>query len=126
MAGKHSTGSVPAFLLSKPVPKPSPAVRRGELLHVVGPVAFAEFRQAACAWSALDAERVEAQDAPLHPGSSGNDSSQPAVMLRHCDDCALNLGRDVLRALGNCPRWGKPRHGVESRCPAFVAKDGAR
>lgn len=46
--------------------------------------------------------------------------------LRRCEDCALNLGRDVLRALGNCPRWGKPRHGVESHCPAFVAKDGAR
>jgi hypothetical protein len=46
--------------------------------------------------------------------------------LRRCDDCQLHLTPDVLRALGNCPRWGKPRHGVESRCPAFVAKGGAR
>ena len=41
-------------------------------------------------------------------------------------DCQLHLTPDVLHALGNCPRWGKRRHGVESRCPAFVAKDGAR
>lgn len=41
--------------------------------------------------------------------------------MRRCDDCRLNLGRDVLRALGTCPRWGMPRTGVESRCPAFVA-----
>lgn len=25
-----------------------------------------------------------------------------------------------------CPHLGKPRHGVEARCLAFVAKDGAR
>jgi hypothetical protein len=45
---------------------------------------------------------------------------------RRCVDCQLHLTGDVLRALGSCPRWGKPRHGVESHCPAFVAKDGAR
>ena len=45
---------------------------------------------------------------------------------RRCVDCQLHLTGDVLRALGSCPRWGKPRHGVESHCPAFVAKDGAQ
>ena len=48
------------------------------------------------------------------------------VPHRRCDYCQLHLTPDVLRALGTCPRWGKPRHGVESRCPAFVAQDGAR
>lgn len=42
--------------------------------------------------------------------------------LRRCEDCRLDLCRDVLLALGNCPRWGKQREGVASRCPAFVAK----
>lgn len=42
--------------------------------------------------------------------------------LRRCEDCRLDLCRDVLRALSTCPRWGKPREGVESRCAAFVAK----
>lgn len=45
------------------------------------------------------------------------------VPMRSCDDCRLNLGRDVLRALGTCPRWGMVRAGVESHCPAFVGKD---
>lgn len=45
---------------------------------------------------------------------------------RRCADCQLHLTGDVLRALGSCPRWGKPRHGVERHCLAFVAKDGAR
>lgn len=48
------------------------------------------------------------------------------VPRRRCDDCQLHLTCDALHALGTCPRWGKRRHGVESRCPAFVAKDGAR
>ena len=30
------------------------------------------------------------------------------------------------QAAGACPRSGKPRRGVEARCLAFVAKDGAR
>lgn len=46
--------------------------------------------------------------------------------LRRCGDCQLDLGRDVLRALCTCPRWGKRRLGVESHCPAFVAKEGAQ
>jgi hypothetical protein len=49
----------------------------------------------------------------------------PLSPLRRCEDCRLDLCRDVLRAIGACPRWGKSRHGVESHCPAFVAKDGA-
>lgn len=53
----------------------------------------------------------------------------PAVPLRRCDDCQLNLGTGpgvTLRATFACPRFGKPRAGVEGPCPAFVAKDGAR
>ena len=48
------------------------------------------------------------------------------VPRRRCDDCQLHLTPDVLHALDTCPRWGKPRHGVETCCPAFVAKDGGR
>lgn len=54
MAIEKSTAGV--VLRSKPVP----AVIRGRLHHVVGPVAFAEFRRAVCAWSAAEAERVSA------------------------------------------------------------------
>jgi len=54
MAARNSTSpdGAPPFLLSKPVP----AVLRGRLHHVVGPVAFADFRRAVCAWSAAQAE----------------------------------------------------------------------
>lgn len=48
--------------------------------------------------------------------------------LRRCDDCQLNLGTrsgDTLRAAFACPRFGKPRAGVESRCTAFVPKVAA-
>jgi len=72
---------------------------------------------AASAWTAADVRRVD-MTRPLE--------QQTPPPLRRCDDCQLNLGRDVLRALGSCPRWGQSRHGVETRCPAFVAKDGAR
>lgn len=63
---------------------------------------------------------------PLSLSSRRVCDSDDEPPLRKCSDCALNLGRDVLRALGSCPRWGQPRHGAESHCPAFVAKDGAR
>jgi hypothetical protein len=46
--------------------------------------------------------------------------------LRRCADCALDLTRDVLRAIGTCPRWGTNRAGVETRCAAFVAKEVSR
>lgn len=52
-------------------------------------------------------------------------ASLPDAPLRRCDDCQLNLGTrpgDTLRAAFACPRFGKPRHGVESRCAAFVPK----
>lgn len=42
---------------------------------------------------------------------------------RRCDDCQLHLGRDVLRALAKCPRWGMVRAGIEVRCSAFVRKE---
>ena len=51
-----ATLNSPAFTL----PRPVPAVRRGDLVHIVGPIAFAEFRRAVCAWSAAEADRVEA------------------------------------------------------------------
>lgn len=104
----HSTGSVPAFLLSKPVSSIRPTIIRGQLCFAVADVAFTSFRQAACAWSAAESHRLDVAD------------YQPP--LRRCDDCRLNLGRDVLRSLGSCPRWGMCRAGVESHCPAFVAK----
>lgn len=46
--------------------------------------------------------------------------------LRRCHDCELNLGAGpgvTLRAAFACPMFGQPRHGVESRCVAFVPKD---
>lgn len=39
---------------------PRPAIVRGSLVHQVRDVLFAEFKGAACAWSAADAERAEA------------------------------------------------------------------
>lgn len=50
------------------------------------------------------------------------------VPLRRCDDCELNLGTApgvMLQAAFACPMFGRPRIGVESRCAAFVPKDGA-
>lgn len=53
------------------------------------------------------------------------DVAAPQIPLRRCDDCQLDLGRDVLRALGSCPRWGMRRAGVECRCSSFVPKAAA-
>jgi hypothetical protein len=59
MADRNSTPrGVSRFPLSKPVP----AVLRGRLCHVVVGVAFVEFRRAACAWSALEAHRLDRVD----------------------------------------------------------------
>lgn len=69
--------------------------------------------QAASAWAGADAHRVDTVQ-PL------KQQTRPA--LRRCDNCQLDLGREVLRALGACPRWGQPRAGAESHCPAFVRK----
>lgn len=90
---------------------------RGRLYFQTADVLFPIFVQSGRAWTAADADRVDIVQ-PLQ--------QQPPAPLRCCDDCQLHFGRDVLRAVGVCPRWGKPRHGVETRCPAFVAKDGAR
>jgi len=91
-----------------------PRIERGRLYFHIADVFFLAFTQATSAGNATEAHRLDII----------NPHAQDA--LRRCDGCALNLGRDVLRALGTCPRWGKRRHGVESHCPAFVAKDGAR
>jgi hypothetical protein len=94
-----------------------PRVERGRLYFQTADVLFPTFAQAAGAWSAAEAHRLDiAERHELRTQSP----------LRPCDDCELNRGRDVLRALGNCPRWGKPRHGFETHCPAFVAKGGER
>jgi hypothetical protein len=40
-----------------------------------------------------------------------------------CDDCRLDLEPGLtLRAAFACPRFGKPRRGVEGPCASFVAK----
>lgn len=111
-AANCSGGSLPASSRSVRI---RPLIRRGGLLFAVGDVAFPDRAQAVCAGSAAEAHRLDIVD-----------QQAPDAPLRRCDECALNLGRDVLRALGACPRWGKPRHGIETRCPAYVAKDGAR
>ena len=90
---------------------------RDRLYCQTADVLFPVFAQAGRAWAAADAHRLDMTQPP---------EQQTRAPLHRCDDCALNLGRDVLRALGSCPRWGKPRHGVEARYPAFVAKDGER
>jgi hypothetical protein len=41
---------------------PFPRILRGSLVHQVGDVAFVEFRHAACAWSALAADRPDSLD----------------------------------------------------------------
>lgn len=50
------------------------------------------------------------------------DNRTRSASIRRCDECQLHLGRDILRALATCPRWGMPRAGVEAPCPAFVPK----
>jgi hypothetical protein len=96
-----------------------PRVERVRLYFQTADVLVPTFIRAAGGWSAPEAHRLDAVE-----------SVQPELRTqcprRRCDDCQLNLTRDVLHALGNCPRWGKRRHGVETRCSAFVAKDGAR
>jgi len=90
---------------------------RGRLYCRIADANSPVFPQASRAWAAADP----------HPTSVDRGLEQPALPpLRRCGDCQLDLGRDVLRALAICPRWGKRRLGVESRCPAFVAKDGAQ
>jgi len=104
------------------------AIVRGDLVHVVGRAAFADFKRAVCAWSAAeaecdaqyDADRADAME--LHQQRKQQTKDAP---LRRCDDCALVLGRNCVRALDTCPRWGLVRAGVESRCDVFVAKEGA-
>ena len=57
----------------------------------------------------------------LHqPGATANAPIPFGLPLRRCNDCAHHLG-DPLKALG-CPRFGLPRHNVESRCAQFRAK----
>lgn len=120
-----SSGGVLSLLASKRFIKP--AIVRGDLVHVVGRAAFADFKRAVCAWSAAeaesdaqyDAERAEAMELRLPRKQQAKDAP-----LRRCDDCALVLGRNYMRALDTCPRWGQGRAGVESQCGAFVAKEG--
>lgn len=85
-----------------------PRVVRDRLHFEVGPVLLPSLAQAASAWSATETHRLDIAE------------EQPP--LRHCQDCQLDLCRDVLRALGSCPRWGMARDGIESRCAAFVPK----
>jgi hypothetical protein len=61
MATRYSTGQSPAFLLSKPVSSIPirPTVIRGQLVYVIGDVAFTSFRLAASAWSAAEAHRLD-------------------------------------------------------------------
>lgn len=96
-----------------------PRVERGRLYFQTADLLVPRLIQAVDGWRTAEADRLDAvESAQLElPAQSPR---------RRCDDCQLHLTRDVLRALGTCPRWGKRRHGVESRCPAFVAKDGAR
>ena len=96
-----------------------PRIERGRLYFQTADVLFPPFATAASAGRAAEAHRLDAVES-VHP------ERRAGHPLRRCDDCQLHLTRDVLHALGNCPRWGKRRHGAESRCPAFVAKDGAR
>jgi hypothetical protein len=53
----HSTGRWAGLrhAVSRAIPL-RPAIIRGQLYHVIANVAFIEFKQAACAWSAADAE----------------------------------------------------------------------
>jgi len=95
-----------------------PRIVRGRL-HFETADVLSTFAQAAVAWTAPEAHWLDAAE----PVRSDLRDKPPR---RRCDDCQLHLTPDVLHALGSCPRWGKPRHGVESHCPAFVAKGGVR
>ena len=96
-----------------------PRVERGRLYFQTADVLFPTFAQAAGAWTAAEARRLDVAE-PVEP------EPRAKFPRRRCDDCHLHLTGDVLRALGGCPRLGKRRRGVETCCPAFVAKDGAR
>ena len=48
------------------------------------------------------------------------EAREAAVPLRRCNDCVHHLG-DPMKAL-TCPRFGMPRHNVESHCAQFRAK----
>ena len=96
-----------------------PRIERGRLHYQTADVLSPSFAPAASARRAANAHRLDAVEL-VQPERR----ARPPV--RRCDDCQLHLTPDVLHALGSCPRWGKRRHGVESHCPAFVAKDGAR
>jgi hypothetical protein len=65
-------------------------------------------------WGAADAHQLDAIELQPELGAQS--------WRRRCDGCQLHLTRDVLHDLGNCPRWGKRRHGIENHCAAFVAK----
>lgn len=96
-----------------------PRVERGRLYFQTADLLVRTFAPGADGWGAAEAHRLDAVE-------SGQPERRAQPPRRRCDDCQLHLTPDVLHALGSCPRWGKRRHGVESRCPAFVAKDGAR
>ncbi|GFE84967.1 hypothetical protein GCM10011487_69670 [Steroidobacter agaridevorans] len=70
--------------------------------------------------------RLYSQAADARGADTPPPPQQELPPLRRCGDCQLDLGRDVLRALCACPRWGMQRFGVECGCPAFVAKGGAQ
>jgi hypothetical protein len=64
MAVRNCTGGTPAVLLSRSI---RPAVRHGRLVHVLVGVAFPDFRAAASAWAALQADLDELQAGPGEP-----------------------------------------------------------
>ena len=45
-----------------------------------------------------------------------------ATQPRRCVDCTLHLTPQIVLAALTCPLFGKPRHGVEAPCAAFVPK----
>lgn len=45
----------------------------------------------------------------------------PTAPPRRCADCALDLG-PAIHAAFSCPLFGRPRHGVEIHCLAFVPR----
>ena len=101
MADRKSIKVPSAFLLSGPVPRSLPM-------------------------SLSSQQATIAKARRLIIGGHLQMGQQAPTPFRCCDDCQLHLSRDVLRALGSCPRWGMPRAGVKSCCQAFVAKDGGR
>lgn len=68
---------------SFPLARIRPVIIRGQLCFAVGIVAFLEFRRAACAWTALEAQRLAT---PEHPEEPPSQRAEALTLMRRVGD----------------------------------------